>query len=104
MRILFKKAIDRIIYHMPDKLSMYLEYLYPPVTFINYYKEIIKNDYSDLEYKRHKQFIKLKNLLKHVGEKFPYYRNLFKKINFCEIEIHTCKRKFGKTHYVSEED
>jgi len=82
MRTVIKKAIDGIVYHMPGRLRINAERFYPPVAFINYYKEIIKDDFLGLEYKRNKQFVKLKNMLKYAQEKVPYYRNLFKTINF----------------------
>lgn len=82
MRAIFKKTIDDIVYHMPKRLRVCAERFHPPVAFINYYKEITEDDFSDFESKRNKQFVKLKNILKYAQEKVPYYRNLFKTLNF----------------------
>ena len=67
---------------MPERLSKYAGHFSPSISSINYYREIIKDDYLGLEERRHKQFIKLKRLLMYAEEKVPYYRNLFRKVNF----------------------
>ena len=82
IRPFFKKALDSIAYYMPERLSKYAGHFSPSISSINYYREIIKDDYLGLEERRHKQFIKLKRLLMYAEEKVPYYRNLFRKVNF----------------------
>ena len=48
MRAILKKTIDDIVYHMPKRLRLCAERFHPPVAFINYYKEIMEDDFLDL--------------------------------------------------------
>jgi len=70
-----------MVYCMPERLRRCAERFYPPVAFINYYKEIMEDDFLDFGSKRNKQFIKLK-ICSNMRKKKCLLQNLFKTIGF----------------------
>ncbi|MFH0986255.1 MAG: AMP-binding protein [Candidatus Omnitrophota bacterium] len=76
------KIADRLFSLLPEALRSSFEHVFPPLKYINFCLEIERSDHTPWDLKQQNQLIRFKRIALHAQRYVPYYRSLFRQINF----------------------